>query len=64
MYHLDGAANNVGIHNGAICLTEERLGQATQHKQCHYHMAELPIKHLIQHLDGNSSDPGCGQMVN
>ena len=50
----------MGKFTGAIrILEDEKLKKPQQHLQCLNHMAELPIKNLIQKLDGQSSGPNC-----
>ncbi|KAK3909522.1 Transcription antitermination protein NusB [Frankliniella fusca] len=53
----DGTAHNTGHIGGAITLLENRLGKSLQWQICLLHFNELPLRHLILHLDGTTSGP-------
>ena len=53
----DGAANNVGIYNGAQRLTELKFGFPLSHFNCLYHAAERPLRKLQEVLDGKTNGP-------
>lgn len=53
----DGTVVNTGIKNGVIYLLEKELGRPLQWLICLFHFNELPLRHLITHLDGRTSGP-------
>jgi len=53
----DGTNVNTGTHRGVIRLLEKRLGRPLQWFVCLLHANELPLRHLITHLDGVTSGP-------
>ena len=53
----DGTNVNVGASNGVIGLIEKALDRPVQWLICLLHANELPLRHLIQHLDGPTSGP-------
>ena len=54
---MDGCAVNVGIHNGAIRLTELMVGEAFQHSICGLHLTELVFWHILSKVDGVTKGP-------
>lgn len=53
----DGTAVNTGIHNGIIRRLEMHLEKPLHWFICMLHANELPLRHLIAHLDGETSGP-------
>ncbi|PHT96468.1 hypothetical protein BC332_34606 [Capsicum chinense] len=53
----DGTVTNTGAHKGVIRLMEEHLSQPLQWLICLLHFNELPLRHLIENLDGKYSGP-------
>lgn len=53
----DGTAVNTGIKGGIIRLIEEHLKKPLQWVVCLLHSNELPLRHLIQGIDGKTSGP-------
>jgi hypothetical protein len=53
----DGTAVNTGINAGVIRLMEQTLRKPLQWLICLLHANELPLRHLIQSLDGRTSGP-------
>lgn len=53
----DGTNVNTGQHKGVIRLIEEELGKPLQWLVCMLHGNELPLRHLLQHLDGSTTGP-------
>ena len=53
----DGTNVNTGAVGGVIRLLEEELGHALQWFVCLLHCNELPLRHLIQKLDGVTHGP-------
>jgi hypothetical protein len=53
----DGTIVNTGVNHGAIRLLEEQLGRPLQWLVCLLHANELPLRHLLQKLDGRTSGP-------
>ena len=53
----DGANVNTGALGGVIRLLEEQLGRPLQWLVCLLHTNELPLRHLLQNLDGVTSGP-------
>ena len=54
---MDGCAVNVGIHNGALRLTELMLGAVVQHSICGLHLMELVFWHILSNADGVTKGP-------
>ena len=57
IFFIDGAPNNTGCWNGSHQFIEKALKRPLTWLICLFHMAELPIKHLIQYFDGHSTAP-------
>lgn len=55
----DGTNTNTGRKNGIIVLLEKRFGKPMQWLICQLHANELPLRHLIQHLDGKTTGPAA-----
>lgn len=55
----DGTNINTGKRGGVITLLEQRLQRPLQWLICQLHANELPLRHLINHLDGNTCGPGA-----
>jgi hypothetical protein len=53
----DGTNVNTGQNNGVIRLIEVELGKPMQWLVCQLHGNELPLRHLLQHLDGPTTGP-------
>jgi hypothetical protein len=53
----DGTAVNTGKNNGIIRLLEEKLGRPLHWFICLLHMNELPLRHLINQIDGKTTGP-------
>ncbi|KAK0058583.1 hypothetical protein Bpfe_011888 [Biomphalaria pfeifferi] len=53
----DGTATNTGPAGGIIRLLEIKLGRPLQWLPCLLHANELPLCHLIKHLDGKTTGP-------
>jgi len=53
----DGTNVNTGRNGGTIRLLEEELGRPLQWFICQLHANELPLRHLLVHLDGVTSGP-------
>lgn len=52
MIGADSTNTNVGHMNGAIALLEKQLGKRLLWSICLLHTNELPLRHLIEKLDG------------
>ena len=53
----DGTVTNTGWKNGVISQLELFLGRPVQWLICLLHTNELPLRHLIQHLDRKTNHP-------
>ncbi|KAK5648348.1 hypothetical protein RI129_003240 [Pyrocoelia pectoralis] len=53
----DGTAVNTGAKNGVIRLLEKELNRPLQWLICLFHFNELPLRHLIKEIDGETSGP-------
>lgn len=53
----DGTVVNTGRKNGAISQLELKLGRPLQRFICQLHANELPLRHLFQKLDGQTTGP-------
>ena len=53
----DGTNVNTGRHNGIIRLLEKELNKPLQWLIGQLHANELPLRHLLKHLDGATSGP-------
>ena len=53
----DGTAVNTGWKNGIIRLFEDHLNKPLQWIVCLLHTNELPLRHLMKELDGDTSGP-------
>lgn len=53
----DGTVGNTGIKSGVVRLIEEALGRPLQWCICLLHCNELPLRHLLQNLDGPTAGP-------
>lgn len=53
----DGTVVNTGNKNGAIRMMELYLKRPVQWLICLFHANELPLRHLLQKLDGPSTGP-------
>jgi hypothetical protein len=54
----DGTNVNTGLNNDAIRLLELHMGHSVQWLVCMFHFNELPLRHLILHLDGMPTTSG------
>lgn len=55
----DGTNANTGLKGGAIKLFETHLGKAVHWFICLLHANELPLRHLIIKLDGETTGPNA-----
>jgi hypothetical protein len=55
----DGTNVNTGFQNGVFRLLELHLGRPLQWLVCMFHCNELPLRHLMMHLDGTTSGPSA-----
>lgn len=55
----DGAVVNTGSKGGVISLLEAEIKKPLQWFICALHSNELPLRHLLLHLDGQTSGPRC-----
>lgn len=55
----DGTVLNTGFKGGVIRLMEEELNRPLQWFICQLHSNELPLRHLLLHLDGKTTGPKC-----
>lgn len=53
----DGTIVNTGYKTGVIRRFEDAIGKPLHWFICQLHANELPLRHLIQHLDGGTSGP-------
>jgi len=53
----DGTAVNTGPLGGVICLLERQLGRPVHWFVCMLHGNELPLRHLMQNIDGVTHGP-------
>jgi len=53
----DGTNVNTGKNDGIIRLLKEQFGRPLQWLICQLHGNELPLRHLLQHLDGVTTGP-------
>lgn len=53
----DGTAVNTGLKGGVIRLLEEQYDKPLQWLICQLHANELPLRHLVESLDGSTSGP-------
>ena len=53
----DGTNVNTGVHRGVIRQLELQIGRPLQWLICLFHCNELPLRHLMIHLDGTTSGP-------
>lgn len=53
----DGCTTNTGKYNGVIRKLEEKLGRPLQWVICQLHSNELPLRHLVEMLDGPTDGP-------
>lgn len=53
----DGTVTNTGNIGGVISLLEKEFGRHLHWVICQLHSNELPLRHLIEHLDGATSGP-------
>lgn len=57
----DGTNSNTGHKGGVITLLEHHLKRPLQWFICQLHANELPLRHLLQHLDGSTTGPRAFQ---
>lgn len=53
----DGTVTNTGNRGGVIKLLEDHISSPVQWFICQLHSNELPLRHLILHLDGTTQGP-------
>jgi hypothetical protein len=53
----DGTNVNTGRVGGVVTLLEKEYGKPLQWLICMLHANELPLRHLLQYLDGSTSGP-------
>ena len=51
----DGTKTNTRAKGGVIAAIEKSLGKPLQWSVCLLHLNELPLRHLMQYLDGVTS---------
>jgi hypothetical protein len=58
----DGTNVNTGKKGGVITMLENKIGRPLQWLVCQLHANELPLRHLLEHVDGPTSGPTafCG----
>nr|CAH7743086.1 unnamed protein product [Callosobruchus chinensis] len=57
LQRCDGTNINTGWKGGVIRLIEEQLGRPLQWAICLLHANELPLRHLLQKIDGHTKGP-------
>ena len=55
----DGTAVNTGQKGGIIRLLEEKMNSPVHWFICLLHTNEVPLRHLIETIDGKTSGPPC-----
>ncbi|XP_060801595.1 uncharacterized protein LOC132902031 [Amyelois transitella] len=55
----DGTVVNTGFKGGVVRFMEEELNKPLQWFVCQLHSNELPLRHLLLHLDGKTTGPKC-----
>lgn len=53
----DGTVLNTGTKGGVIRRLEQHFGKPLQWLVCLLHLNELPLRHLLHHLDGQTTGP-------
>lgn len=53
----DGTNTNTGNKGGVVTLLEQKLNRLVQWLICQLHANELPLRHFINHLDGETNGP-------
>ena len=53
----DGTVVNTGYKTGVVRRLEEAIGKPLHWFICQLHANELPLRHLVQHLDGGTAGP-------
>lgn len=53
----DGTAVNTGPKGIVITLLEQHLGKPLQWIMCQFHENELPLRHLVYHLNRSTRAP-------
>lgn len=53
----DGTNVNTGIRGGVVILLEHKLNRPLKWLICQLHANELPLRHLIKELDGETNGP-------
>ncbi|XP_055922808.1 uncharacterized protein LOC129953593 [Eupeodes corollae] len=53
----DGTIVNTGSKNGIVCQLEAAIGKPVHWFICLLHLNELPLRHLMAHVDGKTNDP-------
>ena len=53
----DGTVVNTGEKGGAIRMIEQKLNKPVHHFICQLHANELPLRHLVEKIDGKTSGP-------
>jgi hypothetical protein len=51
---MDNTATNTGHSNGLCTRLEQKLGRKLHLVGCMLHLNELPLRHLIKQLDGET----------
>jgi len=57
LHNVPGSWHNTGAIGGIIRLLEVKLSKPLQWLTCILHATELPLRHLMKHLDGRTSGP-------
>lgn len=53
----DGTNTNIGFKGGIVALLENKLMRPLQRFICQLHANELPLRHLINSIDGDTTGP-------
>jgi len=53
----DGTSANTGRKDGSVAWLEKYFGKELQHLVCLPHINELPLRHLLKKLDGETTGP-------
>ncbi|CAH1113740.1 unnamed protein product [Psylliodes chrysocephalus] len=59
----DGTVTNTGHNSGIIVRLEQHIKAPIHWFICQLHANELPLRHLIQHLDGNTRGPNMSGVI-
>nr|XP_047131847.1 uncharacterized protein LOC124810872 [Hydra vulgaris] len=54
---LDNTSSNTGVNNGLVVKLEKLLNRSIHLVGCLLHQGELPLRHVISEIDGQTNDP-------